>query len=70
MPESGPRKPLTILDAMILIAGVAFGLWLFQDKLKFPELFTDGGLVAAGGRNGSGCGCSSAGRPSVATFCS
>jgi hypothetical protein len=39
MSESAPRDQLTILDAMTLIAGVAVGLWLFHDKLKFAELF-------------------------------
>jgi hypothetical protein len=29
-----PSPGLTILDSMILIAGVSFGLWLFQDELK------------------------------------
>jgi hypothetical protein len=35
-----PSPGLTILDSMILIAGVSFGLWLFQDELKFSQLFT------------------------------
>src|SRR5262245_23427431 len=40
MSQRGPRDQLTILDAMLLIAGIAFGLCLFQEKLKFAKLFT------------------------------
>lgn len=41
MPNSAPRKPLTILDAMALIAGVAVGLWLFLNKIHFQRLFIE-----------------------------
>jgi hypothetical protein len=43
MGDQGSRKQLTILDAMILIAGVAFGLWLFGPE--FAEAHDDQWLV-------------------------
>ena len=33
MPRPSSRQQLTILEAMVLIAGVAFGLWLFQENI-------------------------------------
>ncbi len=41
MPNAAPRQPLTILDAMLLIAGVALGLWLFLDEIDFRSLFVE-----------------------------
>ena len=33
MPHSNPREQLTIFDSMVLIAGIAVGLWLFQENI-------------------------------------
>src|SRR5262245_33715789 len=41
MSGSGSREQLTIRDGMILIAGIAFGLWLFHDELKFERLLSE-----------------------------
>jgi hypothetical protein len=43
MPKRGSHDQLTILDVMILIAGVAFGLWLFHDELRAENFLTDWG---------------------------
>jgi hypothetical protein len=54
--ENSSRTPLTILDAMVLIAGIAFGLWLFgnefsqagQEKWFILVVSVLGGLSLAG----------------------
>jgi hypothetical protein len=33
MSPNAPRQQLTILEAMVLIAGIAFSLWLFEEDL-------------------------------------
>jgi hypothetical protein len=41
MSEHGSREQLTILDAMFLIAGAAFGLWMFLDEFESTQLFAE-----------------------------
>lgn len=41
MHRAGSSEQLTIRDAMILIAGVAAGLWMFQHQIRYDQLFAD-----------------------------
>ena len=41
-----PHEQLTILEAMVLIAGVAFGLWMFNDKRE-KNSEPDGWVIVA-----------------------
>jgi hypothetical protein len=46
MSPQSPRQQLTILEAMVLIAGIAFGLWLFDDDVDIPKDIEDWVLIA------------------------